>query len=194
MVFFKPKIRIWENFSGPQIRKCWSILLSIWNILWTFGIFYDHSVHFVLIWYIFFQFWYHAPRKIWQPWSEFRETDRGSTLSETIFCRNLTLSFLSRQKTSHFDYPAVSSLNHSEIKLFFLMLNQPRRKSNHRNLLKVPFSFGAVLIRLCMYIMQIGIMKKIFLITLKRLSAKTAEISSGQWLKYCYFCINWITT
>jgi hypothetical protein len=45
--------------------------MDIWNILWTFGTFYgqfyDHLVHFVLIWYIFFQFWYHVPRKIWQP-------------------------------------------------------------------------------------------------------------------------------
>jgi hypothetical protein len=27
--------------------------LALWNILQTFGIFYDHLVHFVLIWYIF---------------------------------------------------------------------------------------------------------------------------------------------
>jgi hypothetical protein len=27
--------------------------MVIWNILQTFGIFYDHLVHFVLIWYIF---------------------------------------------------------------------------------------------------------------------------------------------
>jgi hypothetical protein len=32
--------------------------------LWTFGIFYDHLVH-------FFGFWYHVPRKIWQPWPSF---------------------------------------------------------------------------------------------------------------------------
>jgi hypothetical protein len=34
----------------------WKVLkyfVSIWNILQTFGIFYDHLVHFVLIWYIF---------------------------------------------------------------------------------------------------------------------------------------------
>jgi hypothetical protein len=35
---FKPKIPIKVNF---------------WNILLTFGKFYDHLVHFVLIWYIF---------------------------------------------------------------------------------------------------------------------------------------------
>jgi hypothetical protein len=28
-------------------------VMAIWNILWRFGIFYDHLVHFVLIWYIF---------------------------------------------------------------------------------------------------------------------------------------------
>jgi hypothetical protein len=27
--------------------------MAIWNILQTFGIFYDHLVHFVFIWYIF---------------------------------------------------------------------------------------------------------------------------------------------
>jgi hypothetical protein len=27
--------------------------MAIWNILRTFGIFYDHLVHFVFIWYIF---------------------------------------------------------------------------------------------------------------------------------------------
>jgi hypothetical protein len=41
--------------------------MDICNILPTFGIFYDHSVHFVFIWYILFWFWYHATRKIWQP-------------------------------------------------------------------------------------------------------------------------------
>jgi hypothetical protein len=41
---------------------------DIWHILRTFGIFYDHLVHFVFIWHNFL-FWYHGPRKIWQPWS-----------------------------------------------------------------------------------------------------------------------------
>jgi hypothetical protein len=27
--------------------------MAIWNVLLAFGIFYDHLVHFVLIWYIF---------------------------------------------------------------------------------------------------------------------------------------------
>jgi hypothetical protein len=48
-----------------------------------FGIFRDHSVHSVFIWYmlwpfgifccrfgVFYAFWYLAPRKIWQPWSK----------------------------------------------------------------------------------------------------------------------------
>jgi hypothetical protein len=27
--------------------------MAIWNVLWTFGIFYEHLVHFLFIWYIF---------------------------------------------------------------------------------------------------------------------------------------------
>jgi hypothetical protein len=34
--------------------------IDIWNIWWPFGTFCVHLVH-------FFQLWYHAPRKIWQP-------------------------------------------------------------------------------------------------------------------------------
>jgi hypothetical protein len=37
-------------------RIGWKMLiyfLAIWNILLTFGIFYDHLVHFMCIWYIF---------------------------------------------------------------------------------------------------------------------------------------------
>jgi hypothetical protein len=30
--------------------------IAVWNILRTFGIFYDHLVHFVFIWYIFSSF------------------------------------------------------------------------------------------------------------------------------------------
>jgi hypothetical protein len=41
--------------------------MAIGNIWQTFGIFYDHLLHFVSTWYIFFRFWYHVPRKIWQP-------------------------------------------------------------------------------------------------------------------------------
>jgi hypothetical protein len=37
--------------------------MAFWNILGTFWIFYDHLVHFVFC----VQFWYHVPRKIWQP-------------------------------------------------------------------------------------------------------------------------------
>jgi hypothetical protein len=34
--------------------------MAIWDILWPFGTFCIHLVH-------FFPFWYHVPRKIWQP-------------------------------------------------------------------------------------------------------------------------------
>jgi hypothetical protein len=47
--------------------------MAIWSILWPFGLFYGHLVHFMAIWYIFwpfgifFPFWQVAARKIWQP-------------------------------------------------------------------------------------------------------------------------------
>jgi hypothetical protein len=68
MVYFQTK--------NPNLCKFWSALdwrmviylMAICIILWTFGIFCDHLVHFVFIWYIFW-FWYHVPIKIWQPCS-----------------------------------------------------------------------------------------------------------------------------
>jgi hypothetical protein len=33
---------------------------DIWDILWSFGTCSVHLVH-------FFRFWYHVPRKLWQP-------------------------------------------------------------------------------------------------------------------------------
>jgi hypothetical protein len=47
--------------KNPNLDKFWRALdwkiliyfMDIWNILQTFGIYYDHLVHFVFIWYIF---------------------------------------------------------------------------------------------------------------------------------------------
>jgi hypothetical protein len=47
--------------KNPDLGKFWRALdwnmliyfMAIWNIVETFGIFYDHWVHFVFIWYIF---------------------------------------------------------------------------------------------------------------------------------------------
>jgi hypothetical protein len=50
--------------------------MAIWNILRIFGIFYDLLEHFEFIWYIFFRFWYHVTRKIWQTWRRERERER----------------------------------------------------------------------------------------------------------------------
>jgi hypothetical protein len=47
------KIPIWVNFGVCTLG--WKMLIYfmvIWNILRTFGLFYDHLVHFVFIWYI----------------------------------------------------------------------------------------------------------------------------------------------
>jgi hypothetical protein len=43
------------------------IVRAILSIIHPNVIFYGNLVHFVAIWYIFFPFWYVAPRKIWQP-------------------------------------------------------------------------------------------------------------------------------
>jgi hypothetical protein len=81
-----PKIPIWVYFGRPYSGKLWNILyqfgiffchlvhfMAVWYILWSFGIFCDHLVQFVIIWCIwcllalFSSFWYAVPRKIWQP-------------------------------------------------------------------------------------------------------------------------------
>jgi hypothetical protein len=45
--------------------------LQIWNTLRTFGIFYDHLVHFVFIFTIF-PVWYHVPKKSGNPGESLR--------------------------------------------------------------------------------------------------------------------------
>jgi hypothetical protein len=70
MVYFQTK--------SPNLGKFWRALewemlvyfMTIWNILWTFGMLHDHMVRFVFVGYIFFLSWYHVPRKIWQPLAE----------------------------------------------------------------------------------------------------------------------------
>jgi hypothetical protein len=52
---------VYFQTQNPNLGKFWRVLdgkmllylMAIWNVLWTFGIFYDHLVHFVFIWYIF---------------------------------------------------------------------------------------------------------------------------------------------
>jgi hypothetical protein len=51
-VFFQTET---SNFDFLRALD-WKTLIyfmAIWNIVWTFVIFYDHSVHCVFIWYIF---------------------------------------------------------------------------------------------------------------------------------------------
>jgi hypothetical protein len=63
--------------KNPNLGKSWRALdwkmsiyfIAIWNILWRFGIFYDHLVCTFCIHLVhFFRFCYHVPRRIWQPW------------------------------------------------------------------------------------------------------------------------------
>jgi hypothetical protein len=52
---------VYFQTQNPNLGKFWSSLdrkiliyfMAIYNILWTFGLFYDHLVHFVYFWYIF---------------------------------------------------------------------------------------------------------------------------------------------
>jgi hypothetical protein len=53
---FKPKIPNLGKFCGALDWKMFIYVMAIWNILWRFGIFYDHLVHFVFIWYILYSF------------------------------------------------------------------------------------------------------------------------------------------
>jgi hypothetical protein len=66
-VFFKPKIpnlcKFWRVLDGKMLiyfMAIGKIFKDIWDILWPFGTFCVHLVHFFLS-------WYHVPRKIWQP-------------------------------------------------------------------------------------------------------------------------------
>jgi hypothetical protein len=53
MVYFQTKNPNLGTFWRAPDWKMLMYLMAIWNILQTFGIFYDYLVHFVFIWYIF---------------------------------------------------------------------------------------------------------------------------------------------
>jgi hypothetical protein len=53
MVSFQTKHPIWGNFWMALDWKMLIYFMTIRNTLQTFAIFYDHLVHFVIIWYIF---------------------------------------------------------------------------------------------------------------------------------------------
>jgi hypothetical protein len=55
--------KFWRALDGKMLKY----FTAIWNILRTFGIFCDHLVPFVFIWYIFSRFWYHEPKKSGNP-------------------------------------------------------------------------------------------------------------------------------
>jgi hypothetical protein len=69
MVYFQTKNPVLGKFWRALDWKMSIYFKDIWNILQTFGIFYNCLVHFVFIRY-FFRFWYHSPRKIWQSWAQ----------------------------------------------------------------------------------------------------------------------------
>jgi hypothetical protein len=63
--------------QNPILGKFWRVLFwkilvyfmaTVYNCQLPIGKFNGHLLHFVVIWYIFFSFWFIVPRKIWQPW------------------------------------------------------------------------------------------------------------------------------
>jgi hypothetical protein len=55
--------KFWKALDWKMLkyfRAIWNIFTDIWDILWPFGTFCVHLVHFS-------RFWYYVPRKIWQP-------------------------------------------------------------------------------------------------------------------------------
>jgi hypothetical protein len=52
MVYFQTKSPNLGNFWRTLDWKMLIYFIAIWNILWIFGIFYDHKVQFVILWYI----------------------------------------------------------------------------------------------------------------------------------------------
>jgi hypothetical protein len=67
MVYFQAKNTNLGKFWRALHWKILKCFMAIWNILQTFGIFYDHSVHFVFIWCIFPVLVSCAKKEIWQP-------------------------------------------------------------------------------------------------------------------------------
>jgi hypothetical protein len=57
--------QIWEGLRRENVDIFYSLFeyfMDIWDFLLPFDTVCVHLVH-------FFLFWYHVPRKIWQPWS-----------------------------------------------------------------------------------------------------------------------------
>jgi hypothetical protein len=54
MVCFQTKTPNLGKFLRALDWKMCIHFMAIWNILWRFGIFYEHLVHYVLIWYIMY--------------------------------------------------------------------------------------------------------------------------------------------
>jgi hypothetical protein len=63
MVCFQTKNHNLGKFWRDLDSQMSIYFMAIWDILGTFGIFYDHLVPFLFIWYI-------CPVPIWQPWNK----------------------------------------------------------------------------------------------------------------------------
>jgi hypothetical protein len=108
--------------------------MAICNILKAFGIFYDHLVHIVFIWYIF-QLWYHVPRKIWQPRRCLRqivELQERPWFSDWYFLLPRIVSLFCHLSNSH------SWLTSSKIKPLFARKKNPKTKYSRQPVIIFP--------------------------------------------------------
>jgi hypothetical protein len=53
MVYFQTKNPNLGKFWRAMLCKIFVYFMDIWHILRSIGVFYDHLVHFVVIWYIY---------------------------------------------------------------------------------------------------------------------------------------------
>jgi hypothetical protein len=61
--------------------------MANWYSLRLFGIFWAHSVNFMVIWYVFPRLGtYVVPSKIWQPWSRWRTCPAKGIFMAKIIC------------------------------------------------------------------------------------------------------------
>jgi hypothetical protein len=69
MVYFQTKNPNLGTFlEGLRNENVGKFYIAFWNVGQPLGISYGNLVHLVVNWYIFFNFGYAVPRKIWQPW------------------------------------------------------------------------------------------------------------------------------
>jgi hypothetical protein len=86
--------------QNPNLSKFWKAFnWKMFNISLSFKIFSGDLGYFMTIWYIlysfgtFFRFWYHVPRKIWQPCARATRKARENDKKIRIQCDQIERNF-----------------------------------------------------------------------------------------------------